>query len=291
MQKYSPGVRFNHHMGTLETLSFVGEGVGAALYLAGVAVGQPMLKLLGMLLVIGAVAALLAHLGKPARAWRAVTRIATSGVSRGTAVISAFLGCGILALVAEATGFLVPLQPALTAGAVLFALPVMGYAGLLLRSMKAIRLWRGPLLPLSFAAHSVATGATVAAGLAAASAQGPLLHAVALGGLLLAGVLSAAHLLGAERSAGVRASLERLLAGDLKGRFLWGGGVTGLVVPLAALAAAAPAGAGLAVLLPGIAAVSRLYGDFAYRNCIVLAGAYEPIMPSFPQRALGAGLP
>jgi hypothetical protein len=43
------------------------------------------------------------------------------------------------------------------------------------------------------------------------------------------------------------------------------------------------------VLLSTVVVAARLYGDFAYRNGIVTAGAYEPIQPSFPQRALGAG--
>jgi len=290
-QKYSAGVRFNHQMGVLETLSFVGEGVGAGLFIASVLTGWPVLAAIGIASVIGAVVSLLAHLGKPARSWRALRRIATSGVSRGTAVISGFLALAILSLASGYIGFLAPLRTVLTIGAVGLALPVIVYAGLLLRSMRAIRLWRGPFLPLSFAAHSLATAATIATCLTAGSAQDALLRTLALVGLLLGAALSATHLLRAERSTGVRASLERLLAGDLRSRFLWGAWGVGMVVPVVAMALVplmASAGVpGGAVLLLALAALSRLYGDFTYRNCIVIAGAYEPIMPVMPQRPLG----
>lgn len=289
--RYSAGVRFNHHLGVLETLSFVGEGVGAGLYLAGFLTGRPLFVLLGIALVAGAVVALLSHLGKPMRSWRAATRLATSGVSRGTLAISGFLGFAVLALAAQWAGLPAPVSGALSVGAAVLALPVIVYAGMLLRSMRAIRLWRGPFVPLAFVAHSLASAATIAAWLAAGSAFAPLLQAAALACLLLGAAFAAAHLLRAERSAGVNASLERLLAGDLSARFVWGGWGAGIVVPLAALASVpliASAGAPGAVgPLLALAALSRLYGDFAYRNCIVIAGAYEPFMPADPQRALG----
>lgn len=287
-QKYSTGVRFNHQMGVLETLSFIGEGVGAALYLTAVATGQAMLGVLGIIAVLGAVVALLAHLGRPARSWRALTRLATSGVSRGTAVISGFLGCAIGAQMAPWLGLPVVLQTMLTYGAALFALPVIVYGGLLLRSMKAIRLWNGPFVPLAFAAHSLTTATILAAWLAATTQQARTSQVLALVFLLLAAVLSTAHLLQAETSTGVKASLERLLRGDLRGRFLWGAGMLGLIVPLGLMAAGMLSQeAGGASALLALAALARLYGDFAYRNSIVLAGAYEPIMPTFPQRPLG----
>lgn len=286
--KYSTGVRFNHQMGILETVSFVGEGVGAGLFIAAFLTGQFVLALLGVVSVIGAVVALLLHLGRPARSWRAMTRLASSPVSRGTAVISAFLGFAVSSLAAGYVGVPAPLQTVLTIGAVVFSVLVMIYAGMLLRSMRAIRLWRGPFVPLAFAAHSLATASTIVAFLSAGSAYGATFQALALVFLLLGGALSAAHLLRAERSVGVRASLERLLAGDLRSRFIWGAWVFGIVAPVAALAISPLlASANAATLLLGAAALCRLYGDFAYRNCIVIAGAYEPIMPTFPQRSPG----
>jgi formate-dependent nitrite reductase membrane component NrfD len=79
----------------------------------------------------------------------------------------------------------------------------------------------------------------------------------------------------------VRASLARMLSGDLRGLFVFGGGIAGLAVPFLILAAAQVRLEGSAVLA-ATAAICRLYGDFAYRNAIVRAGAYEPIVPTIP---------
>lgn len=290
-QKYQPGVRFNHNMSLLETLSFFGEGVGAALYIAATLTGQRALAIVGIVLVIGAVVALLAHLGKPLRAWRAMLRVATSTVSRGTICISAFLGIAILAQGAPLLPPLAPYQGVLTTLSLVAAVPVIIYAGMLLRSMRAIRLWRGPFVPLAFVSHSAASGTTVAACAATGSTAAQPLIASAFGLLLLAAAMSALHLSRAERSVGVQASLARLLGGDLKRRFVFGGGVAGLVVPvvgLGALALMAVQGGAVAGLLAVLVVAARLYGDFAYRNGIVIAGAYEPITPVFPARPLPA---
>lgn len=290
-QKYQPGVRFNHNMSTLETLSFFGEGVGAALYIAATLTGQAALSWVGIVLVIGAVVALLAHLGKPLRAWRAIMRVSSSPVSRGTTFISAFLGIAILA---QGAPFVPPLAPQaawLTTVSLVAAVPVIVYAGMLLRSMRAIRLWRGPYVPLAFVAHSAASGVTIAACALSGAAAAPPLIATAIGLLLLAAAMSVLHLARVEQSVGVQASMMRLLGGDLKRRFVFGGGVAGFIVPLAGLGALVLMDAQdgrIAALLAVLVVAARLYGDFAYRNGIVAAGAYEPITPTFPVRSLRA---
>lgn len=294
-QKYNTGVRFNHQLGILETLSFVGEGVGAALYIVAIAIGQVPVAVLGILFVIAAVVALRAHLGKPQRGWRALARLATSWVSRGVLMMSCFLGFACLSVAAAYLQFLAPYQKALTTTALVFSVAVIVYAGMLLRSMRALRLWRGPFVPMAFSAHSLATALTIGAALAPwlgiDMASVDWLLPAGAGCLILSGALSAVHLSLAERSTGVRASLERLFAGDLRQQFMWGAGVLGLVVPIAGILASrylmAGVGSDVAALLIAAVALCRLYGDFAYRNAIVLAGAYEPIFPAFPTRPLG----
>lgn len=291
-KKYSTGVRFNHHMGLLETLSFLGEGIGAALFVTAVATGRWALGVLGVVFVCGAVVSLLAHLGMPRRSWRAIARLATSWVSRGSFAISAFIGVATLSLAAGHFGWPQPYAGGLELAAVLLSIPVMVYGGVLLRSMRAIRLWRGPFLPLVFVAHSLASAFTVTLALARWSGDGAVpgwLQQACLAGLLLAATLSLVHLARAERSIGVKASLERLLAGDLRLKLVLGAALAGIVVPFAAVLASGNAQAQETTsALLALAALCRLYGDFAYRNAIVLAGAYEPIMPAGPNRALGA---
>lgn len=279
--KYSTGVRFNHTFGPLEVWSFFGEGVGGVLYLAGVAAGSPLLEWLGLGFVVAAVLVLLSHLGKPGRSWRTITRLGSAWVSRGTLAIGLFTAFAALSLVASLLGFLQPYQTLATWIAVVIAFPMIIYAGMMLRSIRAIRLWRSALLPASFVAHSAATGLTLAFGVAAVTGQGlaPWLCPAAIAALVAAAVLSALHLSNVESSAGTQASLRRLQSGDLRQRFVVGAGVVGIAVPLAALAIVALTGAAV-VALAVVAAVSRFYGDYMYRLSVVTAGAYEPIFPA-----------
>jgi len=280
--KYQTGVRFNHHLGPQETLSFMGEGVGAALFAIALFTGQSLLAGPGILFVIGAVVALLGHLGNPQRAWRAVTRVGTSWVSRGTLFIGVFVGLAILSLAAGYLG-MTTLQQPLALAALVVAVPVMAYAG-----MRAIRLWRGPFVPLAFVAHSLASALTLAWALMpllAGADAAPWLQPAAMVSLVVSALLSVLHLLRAERSAGVRASFERMFSGDLRTTFLVGGCVCGIVVPLLVMAVLPALAGGAVTMLMLVVALCRLYGDFAYRNAVVLAGAYEPVMPDWPMRS------
>lgn len=285
--KYQTGVRFNHHLGPQETLSFMGEGVGAALFAIAFFTGQWLLAGPGILFVIGAVVALLGHLGNPQRAWRAVTRVGTSWVSRGTLFIGVFAGLAILSVAAGYLG-MTALQGSLALAALVVAVPVMAYAGMLLRSMRAIRLWRGPFVPLAFVAHSLATALILAWALMpllAGADVAPWLQPAAMVSLVVSALLSVLHLLRAERSVGVSASFERMFMGDLKTSFLVGGCVCGIVVPLVVMAVLSAFTGGAVTVLMLAVALCRLYGDFAYRNAVVLAGAYEPVMPDWPMRS------
>jgi DMSO reductase anchor subunit len=286
-QGYSIGVRFNHNFGFLETLSFVGEGIGAALYIFAFVTGQMLLLgVLSMAFVVGALVALGIHLGKPVRGWRAYTRFVTAWVSRGSIMMTGFLGFAFLTLCAGYLEFLAPFAKILSIVALVFSVGVLIYAGMALRSMRAIHLWRGPFVPLAFSAHSFATGATIVWALlpwlgidAAAIAWLP---SVGIGCLILAVALSGLHLALAERSAGVKASLARLSAGgDLNQKLTWGAGAVGIAAPLSGfLLSSFIAGSGAATLIGAIVVICRLYGDFAYRNAIVVAGAYEPLVPA-----------
>jgi len=282
--RYNTGIRFNH-LGILEILSFVGEGVGAALYILAIATGQMTLAALGIAFVIAAVLSLGAHLGRPIRSWRAFTRLVSSWVSRGSLMMVGFLGFAILAVGAGYLEILAPWQKALKAVALIFSVGVLFYAGMVLRSMRAVRLWRGPLVPLAFAAHSLATATAITWALApwlgVEAAAVNWLPSFGIGCLILGFALSGLHIALAERSVGVKASLNRLLAGDLRQGFFWAAGGIGIVVPLLGLMSAnALPGGGVGTLLFALVAICRLYGDYAYRNSIVVAGAYEPIFPA-----------
>ena len=107
-QKFNTGIRFNHNFGTLEVWSFIGEGVGAVLYIAGVLTDRVLPEALGVALLVLAIGVLRAHLGQPTRGWRALTKVANAWVSRGTLVIATFTGLAAASVAARYLSFLQP---------------------------------------------------------------------------------------------------------------------------------------------------------------------------------------
>lgn len=280
------GVRFVEHMSFLEALSFVGEGVGAALYILGASFDSLIAMVLGIAFVGAAVIALVAHLGRPHLAWRAVTRIRASWVSRGTLFIGLFTAFSISAVAAGFVPILGALQGSLTVLALICAVLVIIYAGMMLRSMKAVTLWHTLHLPATFSCHSVATALVIFVALAetvgAGQSGGYLLIQAAVAFLLLSFLMSLIYFLQIKRSIAVQASLDRLLNGALRSQLLGGALFVGILVPLCAILLLWFFGDDLgrgAMAMLILAAGSRLYGDYAYRYSIVKAGAYEPVAP------------
>jgi len=277
---FTTGIRYIGHMGALEALSFFGEAAGGALFVLAIVAGLLSPAVLGIVLVGMAVVVLLAHLGRPTRAWRAISKPGTSWVSRGTLAISGFMAASVLSVLPT------PLRSVTTVAALILAPLIILYGGMLLRSYRAIRFWRGPFLPLAFAAQGFATASTVMLALVAWFAEGHAawgwLPGLALTCLVLSAGFAAMHWMGTERSRGVQASKDRLLRGDLRGLFLWGAGVIGLIVPAVGILlvmAIADTNSTTIALVSAIVVVCRLWGDYAYRNSIIKAGAYEPMVP------------
>ena len=286
-QKFTVNVRFSKHFGTLESLSFWGEGVGGGLYIAAILFGVRSLATLGVVFVLSAVIALLAHLGNPQRSWRASTRVATAWVSRGTVTIGGFLVASVLYLTMYYYNGVVALQAILESVSIVLAILVIIYAGMLLRSMRAIRFWSSVYVPLSFGVHSVATGLVVVWAVAVfrpgMEINTTVSWVLAIAGLIATVAVSLFYLAGIERSEGVRASISRLTRGDLQTQLLLGAGLIGVLIPAVGvigytLMSTRVTHAEKMMLLAAVV-FSRLYGDFSYRNSIVLAGAYEPIVP------------
>lgn len=285
------GVRFVEHMGFLDVWSFLGEGVGATLYILGVMSDSLLIMLLGIAFVGTAVIALTAHLGVRAHlAWRAVTKFKKSWVSRGTVFIGSFLAFSVISLI---TGFfpkMDSLQKPLMMTAVVLAVLVIIYAGMMLRSMKAVTIWHTFYLPTAFSLHSVATALVIFVALVESIGVGQssiaLSKQVVALCLLLSLFISIIYLLQIKRSAGVLASLDRLVKGMLHAKFVWGAGFVGIVFPLLALLVLwfldDSLGKSMTSLISVLAVGCRLYGDYSYRYCIVKSGAYEPVVPPPP---------
>jgi len=283
---FTAGIRFNQELGLLEVLSFWGEGVGAATYLAAILSNNFLLATTGLLFVVFAVMALVAHLGKAGRSWRVPANLATAWVSRGSVIIAGFVGSGLIWSYLSYVDVQGPYRLLAFLVSFAFAVLLMFYAGWLLGSMKAVKLWNGILFPVTFVSHSVTSGIVILACLNRTVSDGSeftlYVAQIALASLAISFVLTVMHLRRSGNSLAVYASLARLADGGLKVIFLGAAIILGLVVPFFLIAACAwwrdIIAYEFAVTLAVVTVVSRLLGDLAYRYAVVRAGAYEPIL-------------
>jgi formate-dependent nitrite reductase membrane component NrfD len=287
------GVRFVDNLAFLEVFSFLGEGVGGVLFILGVIYDSYAAVFLGIAFVGTAVVALIVHLGKRAHiAWRAITKIRSSWVSRGTLFISLFMMFSVLYLMATLFPKMHALQAPLINITCIFAVLVVIYAGMMLRSMRAVSIWHTYYLPITFTHHSISTALVVFVGIAmffgTVENSGPSLLKIALLSMLITFCVTIWYLLAVNRSVAVHASLDRLVRGKLRMMFFLGASIVGIVLPSIALLVLwifDDLGQSILSSICLVAIGCRLFGDFAYRLSIAKAGAYEPVSPP-PRKCL-----
>ena len=283
---FTVGIRFNQELGFLEVLSFWGEGVGAAIYLGAILSNNFFLASTGLLIVFIAVVALVMHLGQAGRAWRVPANLATAWVSRGSLIIAGFIGSGLIWMYLGYVSGQGPYRTLAFLASFSFAVLMMCYAGWLLGSIKAVQLWSGSLLPVTFIFHSLTSGIVVLACWhwmdADSSKFNFYISQMTIVSLAICFILTVMHLRRSANSLAVAASVERLANGDLKVVFHGAAIILGIAVPLFLVAAYTWWRDIIAyefVIVLAVATVaSRLAGDLAYRYAVVRAGAYEPIL-------------
>jgi formate-dependent nitrite reductase membrane component NrfD len=255
-------------------------GLGGALFLFFLFLKLPaVVGLLSLGLVTAGGVVLLAELGHPARAWRAICRPFSSWISRGVIFVLLFLVTGSLTVAPLLASFSwLPWTPETFVGRMLgtiagvSALLVTLYPGFVLAASPSIPSWNTPLLPVLFFSNSVigATGILLLLSSFGFRSQG-IAELNALAALLLIAnfVLLVVHVLVLGNS-GISAqeSVRRLREGSLGGVFRWGVVLVGTIVPLL-----------IVVLLPSAAALAGacvLVGGVLFRYCVLEAGVYVP---------------
>jgi sulfite dehydrogenase (quinone) subunit SoeC len=226
------------------------------------------------LVLLGAVT-IMFKLGSPQRAWRAISRPATSWISRGALCVACFFmfGCLSIAPSIAALSWL-PWNDGTTLGsalgwvAALFALLTAIYPGFVVSNFRAIPFWNTPLVPLLFFTYAALAAAGVVL-LGASSAPGNFAQVALLAEVLIVvnAALSAVHLLVMSRVGGSASESVRRLNRVPLGTLFWIGVVlVGWIVPLATLmwmeSATMLAGACIQI------------GAILFRYCVLKAGVY-----------------
>ena len=271
--------------GTLAAVDFFLGGTGAGTFILSMYLGLTAGMIIGWIAVALGALALLIDLGRPDRFLKASSQVARSWISRGVIFTSIFLLFGILRIAGAVSSGL-PWGGASGLGQVigvittLGALGVMFYTGFLLSQSPSIPFWNTTMLPLLFALNAFTCGMGVIMVLMPALAGTSIdAKAVGLGGMALLGaslVFLWIYMLSMSSSTvAARESVRILTSGPAAPTFWTGVNAIGLIIPLI-IVAIAYLGNSPAVL--SVAGVLMLVGGYLFRQSILNAGVYPPVI-------------
>ena len=152
-------------------------------------------------LLLIALAASFAHLGRPERAWRSVLMWRTSWLSREVIVLPAFIGVIALWWLALRSGIDSPLLPlaAIALAALLWICTAMIYA-----CLRFIQEWAQPLTIVNFTLIGLSSGLVLAAALAALLGEQALLRVAAPAALVITAIALVTRMLSLRRNAALK---------------------------------------------------------------------------------------
>lgn len=281
---FTLNVRFVSQLGFLEVFSFFCEGLGAALYIVGILSGMPKIAITGLGILSIAIAALILHLGKPTRLWRASANLKSAWVSRGALIMTILLAVGSISIMQQHPENAVQRVNVWESLSMSLAVLVILYSGLLLQSFRVIRLWNSILLPLSFFSQSISSGLCAYAAIDSVSGRtnsdlARISSEWMIGAIGISALMAALHLLTLKRTPGVRASLSKIIKGCSRWDFFLIALGVGIVAPTLLIITLniqlQSASERLIQFLFVAIAICRLLGDYYYRSVIVSSGAYE----------------
>jgi formate-dependent nitrite reductase membrane component NrfD len=275
-QGFNAELKCQREWGWLLSIWLFLSGSGCGLFLLFKILDLPIffaLLALGSIVLGGAV--LLLELGSPLRAWRGVSRVRTSWLSRGVIFVCFFILTGFLS-VAPA---LVPGLPWDSAGltgralgwiAALSALMIVLYPGFFLAKNRSIPFWNTAWLPLVLVGYA-ALGASAMILVGSAFLGNGLrpFDSLAAGLIVLNCMLVGVYLLAMNRAGGPAKESVRLLnAPPLSWTFRFGVILVGMLLPLL-----------LVLWVPSaafLAGVCMLAGSLLFRYCVLKVGVYVP---------------
>lgn len=254
---------------------------GAGLYFVSLFFKSQMGMLLGwfMCLAFGGGFFML-HMGHPMRAIRSPLRPHSSWISRGVIFISAFGALGALLLILS---YFMPERDFTTLKVLtaIVCICVAIYAGMLMGYVRAVPLWNTGLLPMSYVVAGLWSGAEIllAIGLLSHTPVEELeiwirvlIPSFALILVLYIITITSTSTIG-------KASIKRIVAGDLALHFYLGAVLVGLVFPVVVVLYSMSVGlisVPVGILLAAIA--GGLIGDLTVRFCIMKGALYRPLV-------------
>ncbi len=253
------------------TAALLGEG-WAHVTTAGLYLSFPVVCI-GMLF-------LLAHLGKPMRAFLSASKLGSSWISRGVVILTIFIVLSFIHFIGVISPGSIEFPAAGVILAMLFALFTMLYTGALLSGSKGYPFWNTAALPVLFMISGLLTGLFLTI-IGMAAIDSSLIGAEQLRVMAgVGGTLAVIELLviffflhSATRVRNSRESAKRMMG---KGSFIFGDLILGLIVPAIILFVMyfgmAEADAATMTNAALVASVLGLIGGFLLRYAILSTG-------------------
>lgn len=282
MLEFTPQTEWIEGRGIFLWLAFYVGGLGGGLYLVALYFDNFLGILISWFIVLVLKGGFhLIYLGHPFRFWRMFFRPQTSWISRGLYFVALFLALVplqlLLAYFAPGTGLEVMVKLA----ALVMAVGMSIYTGLVMNYMVAIQLWNSALLPVLFFFCGLAGGFGLMLGIghfqggvdmeAIETGSTILITAIAA---LIAIYLTSARYVG---SAG-KQSVAELLRGRVAYVFWLGVVLCGIIIPSAiSLNSLLGRDTSDAMLLTAI--VCEIVGGLTLRYALLKGGFYQPLLP------------
>jgi formate-dependent nitrite reductase membrane component NrfD len=281
---FSVGLKLQSIWGLREAVAFSVEGWAATMMIASATAGWLPGMIAAELVMMVAVVLLFSHLGNPRAAWRTIANFRRSWISRGTAMIGAFVGLGAVAILSS----LLPVPAAIVSGIywlqIVTAVFILFYPGFAMGASAGIPFWQSGLLPILSCLGGLSSGGIAA--LASGGAQ-RLFHVSfdvsVIATLVLLAVIAicvfALYAASQRMSAAAQMSGQRLVR--VEKLWFWGLAVgVGLLVPALIFVAVLISSSGGVAVAVGlvVAAAARVLGDVAFRYSVLRVGAYEALL-------------
>ena len=242
--------------------------------LSGVILGAPLVFLGSLLLLF--------DLGRPQVALRAFSKPNKAWISRGTIVLTAFIVLGVIQIGTWIWPFqglkdYPSLHLVLNLVNGLFGIFTVIYTGFLFDTTRSIPFWSTPILPLLFLVSGISTGifALILSLLLSGNASGQWISILGQSDaflLLFEALIIIFYLHGMHEVTAARASVQRLVKGDLSIPFWVGVILIGLVIPF--LFEIILGGEPFAMALAGLCG---LLGGVYVRYVVVSGAVKEPL--------------
>ncbi len=277
-EEFTVDYRLSEGFDSLIALNFTLEGSGAALMAGSVLLNFPVGVMVGLIFVFSGLLILLWHLGNRMKSWRVFSGLKNAWTSRGAFFAACLVIFGTLYFLLIGEDYVLIVK----SGMLISGLLTILYSGFLLSSMTSIPFWNSPLTPILFLLHSITTGVAILIFLLVYGSSEIInnrIFGLMMGFVSVALVFTLIHIMVMSTSTNAaRESVRLLLRDKLKGYFLGGTIIIGLIVPLILFTYVYFSVWNYShnsVKILSFAVCIRIIGDYAFRSSILRAGVYE----------------